>query len=149
MPRRSIALQENSMTGRQSIDSSLASLAGRLLMATKFVISGCAKLLGYEDTASLMETHGLPSQLLPVVIVTELGGGLALVLGWKVRWVALALAGYCILSALAFHFDLSNQDQAFNFLKNVAMAGGFLQLYAFGSGRFALDHLAKSAVYRT
>jgi|SRR5580698_7327802 putative oxidoreductase len=135
------------MAARQVIYPSLSSLGGRLLMAAIFVISGCAKVGSYEATASLMATHGLPSQLLPVVILTELGGGIALILGWKVRWVAVALAGYCILSALAFHLDLNNQDQAFNFLKNLAMAGGFLQLYAFGSGRFALDHLAQPAVH--
>jgi putative oxidoreductase len=140
--------RESSMTSKHSFYPSLASLTGRLLMAFIFIISGCEKVAGYNATASLMATHGLLPQLLPVVILTELGGGLALVLGWRVRWVALALAGYSVLSALAFHLDLSNADQMFNFLKNLAMAGGFLQIYAFGSGRFALDYLSRSAVGR-
>jgi putative oxidoreductase len=135
------------MPGRQDTYLSIASLAGRLLMAAIFVISGCSKVTSYDATASLMAAHGLPPELLPIVILTELGGALALILGWRVRWVALALAGYCVLSALAFHLDLGNPDQAFNFLKNLAMAGGFLQLYAFGSGRFALDRSSRSTVH--
>jgi putative oxidoreductase len=127
------------MTQNTFIYPSIASLMGRVLMAAIFVVSGCGKVAAYDATATLMSTHGLPSQLLPVVIATELGGGLALIVGWRTRWVALALAGYSVLSALAFHLDLSNPDQSFNFLKNLAMAGGFLQVYAFGSGPYSLD----------
>ena len=132
------------MTRNPHTYTSLASLTGRLLMATIFIISGCGKIVAYHATTTLMSTHGLPSQLLPAVILTELGGGLALIFGWQVRAVASALAGYSILSALAFHIDLSNPDQLFSFLKNLAMAGGFLQIYAFGSGRYALDGMSLS-----
>jgi putative oxidoreductase len=137
------------MPDRQELYISLASLTGRLLMAAIFVISGCAKVASYDATASLMAAHGLPPELLPIVILTELGGGLALIIGWRVRWVALALAGYCVLSALTFHLELSNSDQAFNFLKNLAMAGGFLQLHAFGSGRFAVDGAIRPNIHET
>ena len=74
-------------------------------------------------------------RLLPLVILTDLGGGLLVLFGWKTRWAAIALSGYCLLTALFFHFGA---DQTIHFQKNIAMAGGFLMLALFGPGAWSL-----------
>lgn len=112
---------------------------GRILIALIFVIAGYNKIGGYEATQGYMIAMGVPGGLLPLVIVLELGGGLLLMLGLFTRYLALALAGFTLLSALLFHGDIADQTQQIMFLKNVAIAGGFLFLAASGGGRISLD----------
>ena len=116
-----------------------AELAGRLLIAAIFIQAGWGKVGGYAGTQGYMEAMGVPGALLPLVILTELGGGILIVLGLWTRLAALALAGFSLLSAALFHFDFGDQVQAIMFMKNVAMAGGFLFLFAHGAGRLSLD----------
>ena len=119
-------------------------LAGRIGLAAIFLIAGIGKIGGFDGTQGYMESQGVPGLLLPLVIVLEVGGGLALIVGWKTRWVALALAAFCVLAALLFHFDFGNQLQQILFLKNIAIAGGLLVLCHAGAGRFSIDKLGKS-----
>ncbi|MGH8481933.1 MAG: DoxX family protein [Nevskiaceae bacterium] len=114
-------------------------LAGRILIAAIFVLSGFGKIGGYAGTQAYMESQGVPGALLPLVIVTELGGGLLVVLGLWTRLAALALAGFSVLAALLFHANFGDQMQMILFLKNFAMAGGFLFLVAHGAGALSLD----------
>lgn len=114
-------------------------LAGRLLMALIFVGAGYSKIGGYAGTQAYMEAMGVPGALLPLVIVTELGGGLAIALGLFTRLAALGLAGFSIISALLFHADFKDQMQQILFMKNLAMAGGFLFLVGNGPGPLSLD----------
>ena len=79
----------------------------------------CVFLSQYAGTQGYMDAMGVPSFLLPLVIITEVFGGLAIILGWKTRYVALALAGFSMLSALLFHADFSDQAQMTNFMKNL------------------------------
>jgi putative oxidoreductase len=116
-----------------------ADLAGRILIATIFVMAGASKITGYAGTAAYMESQGVPGALLPLVIATELGGGLLVVLGLFTRYAALALAGFSILSAVLFHANFGDQAQQIMFMKNFAMAGGFLFLVAHGAGALSLD----------
>ena len=88
-----------------------------------------------------MESKGIPGGLLPLVIALELGGGLAIAAGLFTRWIAVALAGFSVIAALIFHFQLDDQMQAIMFWKNFALAGGFLLLAANGAGAFSLDGL--------
>ena len=83
-----------------------------------------------------------------VAIIVECIGGIALVIGYQTRPVGLIMAAWCIATALAAHSDFSNQDHVIQFLKNVAMAGGFLQLFAFGAGAWSLDTRLGSAAVR-
>lgn len=115
-------------------------LIGRLFISLIFIVTGIGKISGYSGTAGYMEAMGIPGVLLPLVIFTEIGGGLAIILGFKTRLVAFLLAGFCLLSALIFHFDFSDQMQSLMFMKNVAIAGGFLFLVAHGPGAYALDN---------
>ncbi|MFP5440425.1 MAG: DoxX family protein [Gammaproteobacteria bacterium] len=113
-------------------------LAGRILIALIFVIAGYGKIGGYEGTAGYMEAMGVPGSLLPLVILTELGGGLAIVLGLFTRPVAIALAGFSILSGWLFH-NPADAAQQIMFMKNLALGGGFLILAAHGAGAWSLD----------
>jgi putative oxidoreductase len=116
-----------------------AELAGRILMAVPFLLSGLGKLGAYSATAGYMSAVGVPGVLLPAVIATEVLGALAIILGWKTRVVAFLLAGFCLLTALIFHRNFADQMQMINFLKNVSMAGGFLVLAVHGGGRLSID----------
>jgi putative oxidoreductase len=118
-----------------------AALIGRLLLALIFVLSGFQKLATFGGIVGFMQTEGLPLPLLAAIIaiVVECVGGILVVIGYQTRPVGIALAAWCIATALVAHRDFANQDQMIHFLKNVAMAGGFLQLFAFGAGRWSTD----------
>jgi len=119
-------------------------LAGRILLAHIFLLAGINKITGYSGTQAYMEAMGVPGMLLPLVILLEVGGALALIVGWQTRWAAYALALFSIVSALIFHSNLSDQIQMILFMKNWAMAGGLLVLAANGAGAFSLDQRAKA-----
>jgi putative oxidoreductase len=122
-----------------------AALVGRILLALIFITSGFGKITGYDGTAAYMATK-LPmvSVLLPLTILTELGGGLALAVGFKARWAGLALAAFTLLAGFLFH-DYWNADaahrmgQQINFMKNISISGGMLMVFAFGPGAWSLD----------
>jgi putative oxidoreductase len=114
-------------------------LGGRILIAAIFILSGFSKITGYAGTQGYMEAMGVPGALLPLVIVAELGGGLLVVLGLWTRLAAFALAGFSLLSAVLFHANFGDQVQMIMFMKNLAIAGGFLFLVAHGAGPLSLD----------
>ncbi len=123
---------------------------GRYLLAIIFVFSGWGKITGFAGTTAYMASKGMPMPqvLLPGAILVELGGGLALMLGWKARWAALAIFLFCIPTTLVFHnFWALPADQAQNqmihFLKNLALMGGLLYVVAFGPGALSLDGLRR------
>jgi putative oxidoreductase len=117
----------------------LAALLARLLLSFIFVMEGMIKLGDMAGTVSYMRDYGVSPRLLPLVVLTELGGGLCVALGLLTRMAAIALAGFCLLTAWFFHTDFANQMQLIQFTKNLAIAGGFLILAVHGPGRFALD----------
>lgn len=120
--------------------NALSTLAGRFGLSLIFILSGVAKLgAGYAGTQGYMEAMGVPGALLPLVIAAEIGGGLAILAGALTRWAALGLAVFSVASAFLFHFDLGDQGQFINFMKNLAIAGGFLVLAAHGAGKFSVD----------
>lgn len=121
--------------------SDMLAAVGRVLLAAIFVLSGVSKLTDPAGTIAYIESAGLP---LPTVayagaVAVELIGGLLLIAGFQTRIVALAIAGFSIVAAFGFHSDLADQNQFIHFFKNIAMAGGLLQVAAFGSGRFGFD----------
>jgi putative oxidoreductase len=117
----------------------LLDLGGRILISAIFLISGLGKITGYAGAQGYMAAMGVPGVLLPLVIALEVGGSIAIILGYHTRFVAFLLAGFCILSALIFHRALGDQMQFIMFLKNLAIAGGFLLLVARGPGEWSLD----------
>lgn len=121
-----------------SSNHALISLVARVLLSAIFISAGYQKIGGYDGTMQYMESQGVPGILLPAVIALELIGGLAILFGLFSRWAALALAGFCVLSALLFHFNFADQMQAAAFMKNLAIAGGLLLLFANGPGAWAV-----------
>jgi putative oxidoreductase len=114
-------------------------LLGRFGLALIFIISGWGKITGYAGTQQYMEAMGVPGAVLPLVILLELGGGLAIASGLFTRWVALGMAVFSIATAAVFHANFADPAQAINFWKNVSMAGGFLVLAAHGAGAYSID----------
>ena len=117
----------------------LATLTGRLLLVAMFLVSGFGKLAQYAGTQAYMESAGVPGSLLPLVIALEIGGALAVAIGWQTRAAALALAGFTLAAAVLFHANFADQIQSILFMKNLAIAGGFLFLFAHGAGKLSLD----------
>lgn len=105
-------------------------LLGRTLLALLFILAGVAKIVGPGPFLGHMQAFSVPTALLPAVIALELGGGVALLLGWRVRDVAGALGLFCILAALIFHHDLADKVERSTFFKDLAVAGGLLALAA-------------------
>ena len=119
--------------------NSLMAPIGRIFIAGIFFMAGLNKISSYENTVGFMNSAGVPGDLLPVVIALEIFGGVAVIVGWKTRIFAFLLAGFCLLSAILFHADFSNQIQMGMFMKNIAIVGGFLVLVANGGGSYSLD----------
>ena len=111
----------------------------RVLMALIFILSGLSKIGATDATLGYMEAMGVPGILLWPTIVFEIGAGLLVVLGYQTRIIAFSLAGFCLVTAAIFHHQFADQIQMIMFLKNLAMAGGFLLLSSFGPGMISLD----------
>jgi putative oxidoreductase len=116
--------------------------AGRLLIGLPFAMSGLSKLAATGPTAEMIRAAGLPLPplTLALAVVVELGGGLLLVAGFQARIVAAALALFTLATAVSFHSNFADQNQMIHFLKNVMMAGGLLQIVAFGAGALSIDN---------
>ena len=125
-------------------NTSVIPTVGRVLLATIFIFSGIGKLLAPAATIGYIASTGLPLAplALAIAIAVELGGGLLLALGVQTRLVAAALAAFSIVTGLAFHNAVGDQNQLIHLLKNIAMAGGLLQVVAFGAGAYSFDNRA-------
>lgn len=121
------------------MSNQVLSLLGRVGLALIFVAAGYSKIGGYDGTAAYMDSMGVPGALLPLVILLELGGGLAIMAGLFTKPIALALAVFSVASAVIFHSNMADQVQSIMFMKNIALAGGFLLLVANGPGAWSLD----------
>ncbi len=111
----------------------------RVLMALIFILSGLSKIGAADATRGYMEAMHIPGSLLWPTILFELSAGLLIIVGFQTRIVAIFLAGFCLLTAMTFHNQFSDQIQMIMFLKNIAMAGGFLLLASVGPGQISLD----------
>ena len=111
----------------------------RILMSLLFLVSGYSKVTATAAIQAYMEHAGVPGILIWPAAALELGGGLALLVGFGVRPLALVLAAWCVLTAAIFHTDFADQNQMLNFLKNLAMCGGFLIVARSGAPGAGLD----------
>lgn len=123
------------------MSSSAVVLVGRILLSIIFILAGFAKFGGLGGTAGYFGSMGLPMPMVTAVVVAlvELVGGLAILVGLFTRPASYLLAAFCLATAFVAHFDFSDQMQMINFQKNLAMAGGFLVLAAFGPGALSVD----------
>ena len=134
-----------------SATASVLPVIGRVLLASIFVFSGIGKILAPAGTIGYIQSVGLPFATLGLIIAiaVELGGGLLLAFGVKVKPVALLLALFSIVTGLIFHNAVGDQNQLIHLLKNIALAGGLLQVAAFGAGAYSLGNRSAPAVGRT
>ncbi|MFL0800188.1 MAG: DoxX family protein [Agarilytica sp.] len=114
-------------------------LLGRIGLAAIFALAGINKIQYFDGNAQYMASAGLPEFLLPAVIIFELVGAIFILMGFQLRTTAIALAGFSVVTAFMFHYNLADQIQFIMFFKNIAIAGGFLVLAAHGAGRFSVD----------
>ncbi|MBS0560992.1 MAG: DoxX family protein [Proteobacteria bacterium] len=121
--------------------NALIALIGRVLMSAIFIDSGWGKVTHFQRTIGLLASHGLPVPPATAagVIAIELLGGLAILAGFRTKPVALGMAAYCVATAFIAHYHPGDTNQMIHFMKNICMAGGFLQLAAWGAGRYSID----------
>ena len=122
-------------------------LGGRFLLAIIFILSGLSKLGAAAATQAYIAKAGLPLPVLAYVgaVIVELGAGLMLLVGYRTRAAALALALFTLAAAVFFHNQLDDRNQFIHFMKNLAICGGLLQLYVFGAGALSIDARRQAA----
>jgi putative oxidoreductase len=116
-------------------------LLGRILLGAPFLMSGLGKLSAYAGTVGSIAAVGLPAPPLAyiVAVAIEVGGGLMLLSGFRVRAASMVLAIFSLVAAFFFHRNFADQNQMIHFLKNVMIAGGLLQISNFGAGAWSVD----------
>mgnify|MGYP001472318352 FL=1 len=119
--------------------SNILDLIGRIFISLVFLFSGINKIGNYEGTIGWMESLGMPGIFLIPAIILEIGAPILIIIGYKVKVSAALLSIFCVATAIIFHNDLSNQMQFISFMKNIALAGGFLFIVVNGAKNFSLD----------
>ncbi len=114
-------------------------LAARILLGLLFLLAGLGKLGDVAGFGGYMATGGIPAFLAWPVVLFEILAGLALIAGFQTRITAVALAAFCVVSGVLYHFDLDDQMQVTQLLKNLALAGGYMALVIAGPGALSVD----------
>ena len=121
----------------------IVEILGRLLLSAIFLINGIGKIFNYEGTIQYMENFDVPGYLIIPAITVEILFPILLILGYYTKFSALVLSLFTLALAIIFHTEFSNQMQLMSFLKNIAIAGGFLIIFVYGPGKYSLDHKLK------
>ena len=121
----------------------IVEILGRLLLSAIFLINGIGKIFNYEGTIQYMEDFDVPGYLIIPAITVEILFPILLIIGYYTKFSALVLSLFTLALAIIFHTDFSNQMQLMSFLKNIAIAGGFLIIFVYGPGKYSLDHKLK------
>ena len=122
----------------------IAELISRIFLSALFLFNGIAKIFDYEGTIEYMENFEVPGYLISPAIIIEILFPILLIIGYKTRLSAIVLASFTILLAVIFHTDFSNQMQLTQFLKNFAIAGGFIMIFVYGPDKYSIDYMLKS-----
>ena len=121
----------------------IVEILGRLLLSAIFLINGIGKIFNYEETIQYMENFDVPGYLIIPAITVEILFPILLIIGYYTKFSALVLSLFTLVLAVIFHTDFSNQMQLMSFLKNIAIAGGFLIIFVYGPGKYSIDHKLK------
>ena len=119
--------------------TNILDLVARILISALFLLNGVFKISNYDGTLGWMESFGIPGILIIPAIILEIVGPIFIILGYKAKIAAGFLSLFCIATAFIFHNDFSDQMQLGSFLKNIALAGGFLFVFINGTKDFSLD----------
>ena len=123
--------------------TNILDLIGRILISALFLLNGIFKINNYDGTTGWMESFGMPGILIIPAIILEIAGPILIIIGYKTKLAAGLLSIFCIATAVIFHNDFSDQMQFTSFLKNIALAGGFLLIVVNGAKDFSLDNKFK------
>ena len=115
-------------------------ILGRIFLATIFLINGVGKIFYYEGTIQYMENFDVPGNLIIPAIIVEILFPILLIIGYQTKFSALILSLFTLTLAVIFHTDFSDQMQLISFLKNIAIAGGFLIIFVRGAGKYSIDY---------
>ena len=118
----------------------IVEVVSRIFLSALFLFNGIAKIFYYEGTIEYMENFSVPGYLIIPAIIIEILFPLLIIIGYKTKLAAIILALFAILLAIIFHTDFSNQMQLMSFLKNFAIAGGFLIIFIRGAGEYSIDY---------
>ena len=119
-------------------------IIGRIFLSAVFLIAGVNKIFNYEGTTTYMESFGVPDFLYIPAIILEILFPLLIIIGYQTKISALIMAIFSVSLAIIFHTDFSNQMQVMSFLKNFAIAGGFIIIFINGPSRWSIDYILKS-----
>ena len=119
--------------------TNILDLVARILISALFILNGVFKISNYDGTVGWMEGFGIPGILIIPAIILEIVGPILIILGYKAKIAAGLLSLFCIATAVIFHYDFSDQMQLGSFLKNIALAGGFIFIFINGTKDFSLD----------
>ena len=123
--------------------TNILDLLSRIFISLLFLINGYFKVTNYDGTLEWMEGYNVPGILLIPAIILEFAAPILIIVGYKTKIVAFLLAAFCMTTALIFHTDFSSQIQITSFLKNIALAGGFLLIVVNGAKKYSLDNIKK------
>ena len=115
-------------------------VVGRIFLSAIFLINGVGKIFYYEGTIQYMESFNVPGNLIIPAIIVEILFPILLILGYQTRFSAILLSLFTLTLAVIFHTDFSDQMQLISFLKNIAIAGGFLIIFVNGAGKYSIDY---------
>ena len=119
-------------------------IIGRIFLSAVFLIAGVNKIFNHEGTTAYMESFGVPGFLYIPAIILEILFPLLIIIGYQTKISALIMAIFSVSLAIIFHTDFSNQMQVMSFLKNFAIAGGFIIIFVNGPSRWSIDYMLKS-----
>ena len=122
----------------------IAEFLGRVLLSTLFLVEGIGKISMQEDVLMYMEDYGVPEILFAPAIILEILFPLLLIVGYKTKWAALIMTLFTFTVAIIFHTDFSEGMQMIFFLKDIAIAGGFMMIFVYGANKISLDNYLKS-----
>ena len=123
--------------------TNILDLCARILISALFFTNGVFKIMNYDGTVNWMEGYGVPGILIIPAIILEILGPVLIILGYKIKITAAILSVFCLATAIIFHNDFADQMQFTSFLKNIALAGGFLLIFVNGAKDFSLDNKYK------
>ena len=123
--------------------TNILDLLSRIFISLLFLINGYFKIANYDGTLEWMEGYNVPGILLIPAIILEFAASILIIVGYKTKIAAFLLAAFCMTTALIFHTDFSSQIQITSFLKNIALAGGFLLIVVNGAKKYSLDNIKK------
>ena len=128
------------LAGQSRFANALLLLA-RIGMSIEFVLFGGMKIVNNANMQAYMETHGVPGQLIWLVVIIQLLGGACVIVGFQTRTAAALLGGFCLVATGIFHSNFADMREVSDFTKDLATAGGFALLFLRGPGNYSFDAL--------